>query len=63
MPCLLRRRRARASNRFRIALGSAAEVTGGVDAALALGYLADGEAAAALALADRVRALTCKLAR
>ena len=50
-------------NRFRIALGSAAEVTGGLDAALALGYLADGEAAAALALADRVRALTYKLAR
>ena len=49
-------------NRFRIALGSAAEVTSCLDAAVALGYAAAADHADAQALADRVRALTYRLA-
>ena len=48
---------------FRVALGSAAESASCLDLALALGYLAPHECAAALELADRVRAMTFRLAR
>ena len=47
-------------NRFRIALGSAAEVGSCLDVAVALGYA--GEPADAYALVDRVRAMTYRLA-
>jgi four helix bundle protein len=50
-------------NRFRIALGSAAEVAACLDVALALGYLEAERVAAALALIDRVRAMTYRLAQ
>ncbi len=50
-------------NRFRIALGSAAEVASCLDVAVALQYLAAGEVAEALALVDRVRAMTYRLSR
>ncbi len=48
-------------NRFRIALGSAAEVASCVDIAVALGY-GIGDHADADALVDRVRAMTYRLA-
>jgi four helix bundle protein len=48
---------------FRIALGSAAEAAGCLDVAVALAYVTRDEVAAALALADRVRAMTYRLAR
>ena len=48
---------------FRVALGSAAECAACLDVAVALGYLAAPEVAAALALVDRVRAMTFRLAR
>ena len=47
-------------NRFRIALGSAAEVASCIDVAVALGYT--GGHADAYALVDRVRAMTYRLA-
>jgi four helix bundle protein len=47
--------------RFRIALGSAAEVASCLDVAVALGYLAMEEVAPALV--DRVQAMTYKLSR
>ena len=50
-------------NRFRIALGSAAEVAACLDVALALGYAVDTRVADALALVDRVRAMTYQLSR
>ena len=50
-------------NRFRIALGSAAEVAACLDVALALGYVDDAAVAAALGLVDRVRAMTFRLSR
>lgn len=50
-------------NRFRIALGSAAEVASCLEVAVALEYLVSEEVAAALALVDRVRAMTYRLAR
>ncbi len=50
-------------NRYRVSLGSAAEVGAALDVAVALGYLADGAAGAALALIDRVRAMTWRLSR
>jgi len=50
-------------NRFRIALGSAAEVAACLDVALALGYLELEQVAPALALIDRVRAMTYRLSR
>ncbi|HEY1550299.1 MAG TPA: four helix bundle protein [Kofleriaceae bacterium] len=50
-------------NRYRISLGSAAEVGAALDVAVALGYIADGDAADALALLDRVRAMTWRLSR
>lgn len=50
-------------NRFRIALGSAAEVASCLDVAVALAYLAAAEVAEALALVDRVRAMTYRLSR
>jgi four helix bundle protein len=50
-------------NRFRISLASAVEVGAALDIAVALGYIADGHAADALALLDRVRAMTWRLSR
>jgi four helix bundle protein len=50
-------------NRYRISLGSAAEVGAALDAALALGYLDDRELAEPLALLDRIRAMTWRLSR
>ena len=47
-------------NRFRIALGSAAEVGSCLDVAVALGYL--GDHADACALVDRIRAMSYRLA-
>jgi len=49
-------------NRFRIALGSAAEVASCVDVAVALGYTGEADHADAYALVDRVRAMTYRLA-
>ena len=49
-------------NRFRIALGSAAEVASCVDVAVALGYSGEADHADAYALVDRVRAMTYRLA-
>ena len=51
------------ANRFRIALGSAAEVSACLDVAMALGYLDEARVAGALALIDRVRAMTFRLSR
>jgi len=51
------------ANRYRIALGSAAEVAACLDVAVALGYLADARVAESLALIDRVRAMTFRLSR
>ena len=48
-------------NRFRIALGSAAEVAACLDVALALGYVDGSAFAAVLELVDRVRAMTYRL--
>ena len=48
-------------NRFRIALGSAAEVAACLDVALALGYADESAVAAVLELVDRVRAMTYRL--
>ena len=48
---------------FRVALGSAAEVTGCLESAVAFEYLTRDEIAEALALADRVRAMVYRLAR
>jgi four helix bundle protein len=48
-------------NRYRISLGSAAEVGAALDVAVSLGYIAAAEAADALALLDRVRAMTWRL--
>jgi four helix bundle protein len=50
-------------NRFRISLGSAAEVGAALDVAIALGYLDHSAVATALELLDRVRAMTYRLAR
>jgi four helix bundle protein len=50
-------------NRFRIALGSAAEVAACLDVALALGYIDEARVAPALELIDRVRAMTFRLSR
>ena len=49
-------------NRFRCALGSAAEVASCLDVALALDYVDAPAIAEALALVDRVRAMTYRLA-
>jgi four helix bundle protein len=48
-------------NRFRIALGSAAEVGAALDAAVILRYVGEADHAAAAELADRVRAMTYRL--
>ena len=48
-------------NRFRIALGSAAEVAACLDVAVALDYLEPAAVAPALALVDRVRAMSYRL--
>ena len=50
-------------NRFRISLGSAAEVGAALDVAVAFGYLDEVAVAAARELIDRVRAMTYRLAR
>jgi four helix bundle protein len=50
-------------NRFRISLGSAAEVAAALDIAIALGYLAERDASETRALIDRVRAMTYRLSR
>jgi four helix bundle protein len=49
-------------NRFRIALGSAAEVASCLDVAIALRYVGEADHAEAYALVDRVRAMTYRLA-
>ena len=49
-------------NRFRIALGSAAEVTACLEVAVVFGYVTPAQIAVALELADRVRAMTYRLA-
>ncbi len=46
---------------FRVALGSAAEVTACLEVAVALDYVAQADAAHALDIADRVRAITYRL--
>ncbi len=48
---------------FRVALGSAAEVVASLETAEAWGHLASAEVAAALELADRVRAMLWRLSR
>lgn len=48
---------------FRVALGSAAEVAACLDVAIALDYLEPAAAEPALALIDRVRAMTYRLSR
>jgi four helix bundle protein len=50
-------------NRFRIALGSVAEVGSCLEVACALGYLEAAQVAEPLALVDRLRAMTYQLAR
>jgi hypothetical protein len=50
-------------NRYRISLGSAAEVGAALDVAVARGYISDVDAIDALALLDRVRAMTWRLSR
>ena len=50
-------------NRFRIALGSAAEVAACLDVSVALGYVDEPRVAPALELVDRVRAMTFRLSR
>ena len=50
-------------NRFRISLGSAAEVGAAIDVAVAFGYFADADVATPRELLDRVRAMTYRLAR
>ena len=50
-------------NRFRIALGSAAEVASCLDVAVALGYVDAAAVAPLLALVDRVKAMTYRLSR
>jgi four helix bundle protein len=50
-------------NRFRIALGSAAEVGSCFDVAVALGYADEASVTGARALVDRLRAMTYRLAR
>ena len=49
-------------NRFRIALGSAAEVASCLDVAVAFSYLGERDHAEAYKLVDRVRAMTYRLA-
>ena len=49
-------------NRFRIALGSAAEVASCLDVAVAFRYCGEVDHAEAHALVDRVRAMTYRLA-
>ncbi|HEU0030556.1 MAG TPA: four helix bundle protein [Kofleriaceae bacterium] len=48
---------------FRVALGSAAEVGGCLDVAVALAYVEPHEVESAHALLDRVRAMTYRLSR
>jgi four helix bundle protein len=59
-----RKRRGRdARYHYSVASGSAAEARSGLDVAEALGYLAEGEGAAAWATLDRVCAMTWPLIR
>ena len=48
-------------NRFRWCLAEAAEVTGGLEIAVAFGYLSHAQCTEALELADRVRAMSYRL--
>jgi four helix bundle protein len=48
--------------RFRIALGSAAEVASCIDVAVAFRYIGERDHAEAYALIDRIRAMTYRLA-
>ena len=57
-----RRKGADRANRFRWALSEAAEVTGAIENAIVFGYVDAADVAYALALADRVRAMTYRLA-
>jgi four helix bundle protein len=50
-------------NRYRIALGSAAEVAACLDLAEVLGYVGADDVVTARALIDRVRAMTWRLSR
>ena len=50
-------------NRFRIALGSVAEVGSCLEVACALGYLEAAQVAEPLALVDRIRAMTYRLTK
>ena len=50
-------------NRFRISLGSAAEVGAALDVAVAYGYIDEVDAVDARSLLDRVRAMTYRLAK
>lgn len=50
-------------NRFRIALGSAAEVASCLEVAVALRYVDEAAVAPLLALVDRVKAMTYRLSR
>jgi four helix bundle protein len=50
-------------NRFRIALGSAAEVAACLEVAVAFGYVDAAVIAPHLALIDRIRAMTYRLSR
>ena len=49
------------TNRFRCSLGSAAEIMACLDVGVALGYLTAPQVAEALALIDRIRAMTYRL--
>jgi four helix bundle protein len=51
------------ANRYRIALGSAAEVAACLDVGAALGYLDEARLAGSRDLIDRVRAMTYRLSR
>ena len=57
-----RRRGKDRANRFRCALGEAAEVSAAVEAAIVAGHVEAIEVVEVLVLADRVRAMTYKLA-
>jgi four helix bundle protein len=51
------------ANRFRWVLAEAAEVSSGLEIAMAFGYITTDDVAESLELADRVRAMAYRLAR
>ena len=57
-----KRKGADRANRFGWAIAEANEVTGALEIAVVMGYLDESTVEAALALADRVRAVTFRLA-